>query len=143
MNKLNDIFKMISQMEKNAEEVKLGTHQVELSLVDDLKNSINKVSTFQAGVKSMNANAKQTNKLFTSATQQKEVILKNYNDNRNKQEAILKELNSLFKTINTQAKELGIDINSLPVYKEYLSARENLSKSSSENQASWELVTKF
>lgn len=143
MNKLNDIFKMISQMEKNAEEVKLGMHEVELGLVDDLKNSINKVSTFQADVKSMNANAKQTNKLFTSATQQKEVILKNYNDNRNKQEAILKELNTLFKTINTQAKELGIDINSLPVYKEYLSARENLSKSSSENQASWELVSKF
>jgi uncharacterized coiled-coil DUF342 family protein len=143
MNKLNDIFKMISQMEKNAEEVKLGKHEVELGLVDDLKNSINKVSTFQADVKSMNANAKQTNKLFTSATQQKEVILKNYNENRNKQEAILKELNTLFKTINTQAKELGIDINSLPVYKEYLSARENLSKSSSENQASWELVSKF
>jgi hypothetical protein len=63
MNKLNDIFKMISQMEKNAEEVKLGTHEIELSLVDDLKNSINKVSTFQADVKSMNANAKQTNKI--------------------------------------------------------------------------------
>ena len=125
------------------EKVELAKHEVELGLVDDLKNSINKVSTFQADVKSMNANAKQTNKLFTSATQQKEVILKNYNDNRNKQEAILKELNTLFKTINTQAKELGIDINSLPVYKEYLSARENLSKSSSENQASWELVSKF
>jgi hypothetical protein len=31
MNKLNDIFKMISQMEKNAEEVKLGKHEVELA----------------------------------------------------------------------------------------------------------------
>jgi hypothetical protein len=31
MNKLNDIFKMISQMEKNAEEVKLGTHKVNLA----------------------------------------------------------------------------------------------------------------
>jgi hypothetical protein len=28
MNKLNDIFKMISEMEKNAEEVKLGKHEV-------------------------------------------------------------------------------------------------------------------
>jgi hypothetical protein len=36
MNKLNDIFKMISQMEKNAEEVKLGKHEVKLGLVDDL-----------------------------------------------------------------------------------------------------------
>jgi hypothetical protein len=34
MNKLNDIFKMISQMEKNAEEVKLGKHEVELGSLD-------------------------------------------------------------------------------------------------------------
>ena len=35
MNKLNDIFKMISQMEKNAEEVKLGKHEVELTGIAD------------------------------------------------------------------------------------------------------------
>jgi predicted nuclease with TOPRIM domain len=35
MNKLNDIFKMISQMEKNAEEVKLGMHEVELTGIAD------------------------------------------------------------------------------------------------------------
>jgi hypothetical protein len=42
MNKLNDIFKMISQMEKNAEEVKLGKHEVELSAINDLKTLVNK-----------------------------------------------------------------------------------------------------
>ena len=45
MNKLNDIFKMISQMEKNAEEVKLGKHEVELSLAEDLKKAENNFKT--------------------------------------------------------------------------------------------------
>ena len=121
----------------------LAKNEVKLSLIDDLKNSINKVATFESDVKSMNSNAKKTNKLFQDAISQKEIILKNYSDNKKKQETILKELNFLFKTINTQAKDLGIDINSIPAYKEYLNARENLSKLYSENQSSWELVSKF
>ncbi len=35
MNKLNNIFKMVSQLEKNAEEVKLGKHKVELAGIAD------------------------------------------------------------------------------------------------------------
>ena len=42
MKKLNNIFKMISQMEKNANEVNLATHEVELGLVEDLKTQFNK-----------------------------------------------------------------------------------------------------
>ena len=38
MKKLNNIFKMISQMEKNANEVNLGTHEVELGLMDEFKS---------------------------------------------------------------------------------------------------------
>ena len=38
MKKLNNIFKMISQMEKNANEVNLGAHKVELGLMDEFKS---------------------------------------------------------------------------------------------------------
>ena len=44
MNKLNDIFKMISQMEKNAEEVKLGKHEVQLSALDNLEKKFKAVN---------------------------------------------------------------------------------------------------
>jgi len=37
MEKMNNILKMISKMESNANEVKLAQHEVELSLVDDVK----------------------------------------------------------------------------------------------------------
>lgn len=38
MKKLNNIFKMISQMEKNANEVNLGAHEIELALLDEFKS---------------------------------------------------------------------------------------------------------
>ena len=45
MNKLNDIFKMISQMEKNAEEVNLGAHKVNLATIyDDIKGTLTEVN---------------------------------------------------------------------------------------------------
>ena len=143
MNKLNDIFKMISQMEKNAEEVKLGKHEIELSLVDDLKNSISKVSSLDSIVNTMSSNADKTNKLFINALAQKEIILKNYNDNRKTFENLNKELNLLFKTINTQAKDLGVNINDLPVYKDFIKAKDDIKLLDNKTQSAWTLVSKY
>ena len=143
MNKLNDIFKMISQMEKNAEEVKLGKHEVQLSLVDDLKASISKVSSLDSIVNTMSSNADKTNKLFINALAQKEIILKNYNDNRKTFENLNKELNLLFKTINTQAKDLGVNINDLPVYKDFIKAKDDIRLLDKKTQSAWTLVSKY
>ena len=48
MKKLNNIFKMISQIEKNANEVNLGAHEIELALLDDLRKSANQSSKLNA-----------------------------------------------------------------------------------------------
>ena len=52
MNKLNDIFNKIAKMEQNAQEVKLGKHEVELGIAQDMKKSsddlYNKVSQIQS-----------------------------------------------------------------------------------------------
>ena len=143
MNKMNNIFKKIAELEKNANEVKLGKHEVELNLVDDLKTSISKVSSLDSIVNTMSSNADKTNKLFINALAQKEIILKNYNDNRKTSENLNKELNLLFKTINTQAKDLGININELTVYKEFLKAKDDLKLLSDKTQSSWTLVSKY
>ena len=78
-------------------EAKLASQKVELSLVDDLKVSIGKVSTLNANVNTMSNFAEKANKLFINALAQKEVILKNYNDNKKTSENLNKELNLLFK----------------------------------------------
>jgi hypothetical protein len=45
MKKLNNIFKMISQMEKNANEVNLGAHEVNLATIyDDIKGTLTEVN---------------------------------------------------------------------------------------------------
>ena len=124
-------------------EAKLASQKVELSLVDDLKVSIGKVSSLNASVNTMSSNAEKTNKLFINALAQKEAILKNYNDNKKTSENLNKELNLLFKTINTQAKDLGININELTVYKDFLKAKDDLRLSSDKIQASWTLVSKY
>ena len=45
MNKLNNIFKMVSQLEKNAEEVKLGKHEVALASIDKFRSEYNKIQS--------------------------------------------------------------------------------------------------
>ena len=143
MNKMNNIFKKIAELEKNADEVKLGKHEVELNLVDDLKTSISKVSSLDSIVNTMSSNADKTNKLFINALAQKEIILKNYNDNRKSFENLNKELNLLFKTINTQAKDLGININDLPVYKDFLKAKDDIKLLDNKSQSAWTLISKY
>jgi len=87
MKKLNNIFKMISQMEKNANEVNLGTHEVELGLVEDLKTQFNKYFSVDNmdvleleiidAVKKLNAN-------YVASTKEFEAFDKIYNEFRKK-----------------------------------------------------------
>jgi len=42
MNKVNNILKMISQMDANANEIKLAQHEVHLAIMDELLNSTEK-----------------------------------------------------------------------------------------------------
>jgi len=75
MKKMNNILKMISKMESNANEVKLGKHEVELALVDDIKNASDSVKkqydiVFQKAMTSLsniNEGVKLGNKAFFDA----------------------------------------------------------------------------
>ena len=134
---------MVEKIKELITKSELKSQKVELNLVDDLKVSIGKVSSLNASVNTMSSNAEKTNKLFINALAQKEIILKNYNDNKKISENLNKELNLLFKTINTQAKDLGININELTVYKDFLKAKDDLRLSSDKTQASWTLVSKY
>jgi hypothetical protein len=117
--------------------------KVELALVDDLKTAIDKVSTFEDKVSVTASNSDKANKLFLDAIKQKESILKEYDFNRKNSDDLLKQLNTLFKTISTSAKEIGIEVTSLPMYKEYLSAQDRLKSGRDKNQTAWELISKF
>jgi cobalamin biosynthesis protein CbiD len=97
MNKLNDIFKMISQMEKNAEEVKLGTHQVELALLDDLKKLAQDMIASRSKV--------GDERLIIIGAQNKmnKALI-------NSEDVVKKVEKSLFTNYLQEVKNLGIDI---------------------------------
>jgi hypothetical protein len=95
MNKLNDIFKMISQMEKNAEEVKLGKHEVKLGLVDDIKSSIAFLNKDTLPVMDKFWDAYETVKNFQSLLKQNVSLF----------DKVEKDINNL----QSQTKLLGID----------------------------------
>jgi hypothetical protein len=134
---------MIDKIKELITKSELGSQNVELTAVDDLKNSIAKISSLNSNVTAMSKNSEKTNKLFKDALSQKDVLSQNYDDYRKVNENLQKELNSVFKIINNQAKELGININDLPIYKEFLSSKELLSELNNKVQSSWNLVSGY
>lgn len=89
MNKLNDIFKKVADLEKNAEEIKLAKVQVELATIyDDLKGTL------------QNANMP-----FFKALELRGQCSKLCRESITKNEAILKELNK----VEPLLKQIGLD----------------------------------
>jgi hypothetical protein len=123
--------------------VNLAKHEVELSLVDDLKSIADKIKAESGEANKMKADAQKVKKMFDDASNLKLQLQKTYENNRNKYAAQLKENNAVFNKIKTQAKELGISIDTLPVYKDYLASSKLLSDITDANQSNWELISKY
>ena len=144
MNKLNNIFKMVSQLEKNAEEVKLAKHEIELGLVDDLKAQINKnLPIVINSINELYADANKLKTLFEGALKQKSDIEKRYESNKKLSADTIGKLNNQFDAIKKMSKELGIDVATIPTYKEYLNSRKQLEDTRDKIQSAWNLVANF
>ena len=96
MNKLNNIFKMVSQLEKNANEVKLAQHEVELGAMQDLDKLIGLGA--DESQKSFELTFKVKGLLTEIISVEKFAIAK-YND-------ALKKAESVY----IQVKDLGLDV---------------------------------
>ena len=106
MKKLNNIFKMISQMEKNANEVNLGAHEVELNKIEDLYKKL-------------------TTTLLTSITNYEDSITQITKDKSNLQKSfdkINKEQKQLYAEYDVKARELGLALNDIPGFKKMYDA---------------------
>jgi hypothetical protein len=144
MKKLNNIFKMVSQLEKNAEEVKLAKHEIELGLVDDLKAQINKnLPIVINSINELYADANKLKTLFEGALKQKSDIEKRYESNKKLSADTIGKLNNQFDAIKKMSKELGIDVATIPAYKEYLNSRKQLEDTRDKIQSAWNLVANF
>ncbi len=141
---MNNILKMISKMESNANEVKLAQHEVELGLVDDLKAEINKnLPNVLNSINELYADANKLKTVFESALKQKSDIEKRYEANKKLSADTIGKLNNQFDAIKKLSKELGIDGATIPAYKEYLNSRKQLEDTRDKIQSAWNLVANF
>jgi predicted nuclease with TOPRIM domain len=111
MNKVNNIFKMIAQMDANANEIKLAKHEVELSGIADKA-----LKTFDSF---MNTQLQNTIDLKT----QVDDLIKKYNkkvdDTTKKFKEIEKgEYLTAYTKITDMARELGVAPIEVPQLKE-------------------------
>jgi len=141
---MNNILKMISKLESNANEVKLAQHEVELGLVDDLKAEINKnLPNVLNSINELYVDANKLKSVFESALKQKSDIEKRYEANKKLSADTIGKLNNQFDAIKKLSKELGIDVVTIPAYKEYLNSRKQLEDTRDKIQSAWNLVANF
>jgi hypothetical protein len=136
MSNLNTILNKLGKIE-------LENHQVSLALVDDLKTIVAKIKSEEGESNKMKNDSLKAKKMFDDAINLKNALQNNYEANKVKYEKQRKESNDFFKKISAQAKELGISINDLPIYKEYLDASNLLNQLDKSNQDNWSLISKY
>lgn len=137
MNK--HVFKKIAELEKT----QLSEVKVELALVDDLKKALTSVTAYDKEIKLLSTSADKLNQIFTKAKSEKDALQKKYESNKANYSAVRKELDVLFKNLSTEAKALGIDVATIPVYKDYLKGGDQLRALYDENQTAWNGIANF
>ena len=142
MSTLNNVFKKLEHTDKVAK-VNLESQKVELALVDELKNITNIIETENSNIKKMYDDSLKTKKMFEAAYLQINEIEKIYLNNKDKNTKYNKSLQDIFKQLTTVSKDLGININEISFYKDYLTTKENISNLYSENQKNWNLIYEY
>jgi len=129
MNTQKKVFNKLFKEEK----VELATQKIDLALVDDLKSIIKEVGKIRTSAYAANKEALtlkdniepllkelKRNKQFA-----KDVLVFSKSNNKEVDSAEAK-LKSSFKEVEGKANDLGINVNSLPIYKEYKEALNEL-----------------
>ncbi len=115
MNKLNDIFKKIAKMEQNANEVKLGKHEVELAIADKLKVELKKYPSLisQSGKDLDNyyTAIREIEKTINQLKGQSQGVSQIAQELRKQEDLVSSEIEIVTKKVNEAKSELGININ--------------------------------
>ena len=125
------------------EEVNLTTHEIDLGLLEDSKAVTAKVNLEKSNIDKMKVKATEIKKMIEQAAKLKLDMEKTYTNNKTLLGKLNGENRKLFDNIFKQAKEIGIDINSIPAYKEYLSTNELISDLQNVNQNNWSILAQI
>ena len=117
MNKLNSIFKKVAELEKNANEVKLGMHEVELSLTGDAQKSYEQLKKLYIELKK---DSEQYVKLKKAQEDYYEVLKKKFYELKD----YTQEAKQIEEKMMTAFRELGLPIkDAWPQWQDFLNLR--------------------
>ena len=108
---MNNILKMISQMDANVNEIKLAKHEVNLSTVQTIIDYSIKANKIVSDVDKLEAE-------FTTAEKRILDLRKQINLHKENAKISSDVLSGELEKLVKQSKELGIDFNSIPAYKQ-------------------------
>ena len=118
-------------------------HRYELGIIDEISKQLIESEQILKKIQSEKNDFSELNKIYKKAESSMSRLLKTYSDNKRKSSSFFKEMNKNFNLLNKAAKEIGVDITSLPAYKDYLQIRKNIDKASDDNQSNWDSVSKY
>ena len=101
---MNNILNKIAQMERNAEEIQLASHKVELSVKDDAKELVTKYFRLTDNI----------NSDFTGVSKEIRGIIEKIGE----AEKLANDMPKVIAKYEGLAKELGIDINNIQELKD-------------------------
>jgi methyl-accepting chemotaxis protein len=114
---MNNILNKIAQMERNAEEIKLATHKVELSLIDDVislqKMVKERISLIDKATNEINKTIALKDKLISEAKTTLNVL----NTNTNEVNLLIKQITQSEVNLTKVARELNLNVREIPEMK--------------------------
>lgn len=134
------------QIEKDITEkvmLKLASERVELNAIKEIEKQLTQSEQILKKIQSEKKDFLELDTILKKADKQLSNLDKIYSNNRDNSQKFNKELNKNFDSLNKAAKDLGLDVTSIPAYKKYLESRDNFKKASDLNQSNWEIVSKY
>jgi hypothetical protein len=114
---MNNILNKIAQMERNAEEIKLASHKVELSLIDDVislqKMVKERISLIDKATNEINKTIALKDKLISEAKTTLNVL----NTNTNEVNLLIKQITQSEVNLTKVARELNLNVREIPEMK--------------------------
>ena len=132
----------LSKYDKYSKQVELTKVEVELNAIKDME-SLSKEALIISNDKTIISKAERLGLLFEKSFKELESLENDYKNQSKAADNIIKEIDSLFNKLYKQVKELGLNIEDLPVYKNYLNAKKAISEYRNDAQEAWNKVYRF
>ena len=132
----------LSKYDKYSKQVELTKVEIELNAIKDME-SLSKEALIISNDKTIISKAERLGLLFEKSFKELESLENDYKNQIKAADNIIKEVDSLFNKLYKQVKELGLNIEDLPVYKNYLNAKKAISEYRNDAQEAWNKVYRF